>query len=230
VEAPADNLVLRVERLEERLGYTFTNKWLALQALTHPSSSREPRHTASGGLVRLADYQRLEFFGDALLDYVVVAQAFHDTEGEAAGIEEVQAVKQAVVSNDHLAQRAVEWLQLHRLVFMSDLELRRAINAFASLPEAGQREHGGPKALADVMEALVAAVFFDCGGRFAVVHQVFHEKLRHEKAAAGADGGSARPPAVDFTLDKLLQSGKPVDVGRLRERFPDVMGLCADLL
>jgi hypothetical protein len=35
---------------------------------------------------------------------------------------------------------------------------------------------------------------------------------------------------VDFTLDKLLQSGKPVDVGRLRERFPDVMGLCADLL
>ncbi|KKY13695.1 putative dicer-like protein 2 [Diplodia seriata] len=55
---------LYLERVEEIIGYTFKNKHLLLEALTHPSFSSY-REAAS------SSYQRLEYLGDAVLDYIL---------------------------------------------------------------------------------------------------------------------------------------------------------------
>ncbi|KAL3463565.1 hypothetical protein BJX64DRAFT_276446 [Aspergillus heterothallicus] len=49
--------------LEQSIGYTFTNKALLTEALTHPSC----QHDSS-----TQSYQRLEFLGDAVLDMIIV--------------------------------------------------------------------------------------------------------------------------------------------------------------
>ena len=51
-----------VELLEERIGYSFRNKELILQALTHSSYANERKINKTG------DYERIEFLGDAVLE------------------------------------------------------------------------------------------------------------------------------------------------------------------
>lgn len=54
-------------KLEEHLGYTFKNRAYLLQALTHASYSTN----------RLTDcYQRLEFLGDAVLDFLITCHIY----------------------------------------------------------------------------------------------------------------------------------------------------------
>ncbi|GME65217.1 Ribonuclease III [Neofusicoccum parvum] len=55
---------LHLECVEELIGYTFHNKYLLLEALTHPSFTSYREAATSS-------YQRLEFLGDAVLDYLV---------------------------------------------------------------------------------------------------------------------------------------------------------------
>ncbi|MDE7225224.1 MAG: ribonuclease III, partial [Acetatifactor sp.] len=50
--------------LEERIGYTFKNKDLLRQALTHSSYANERR------INKIGNYERLEFLGDAVLELV----------------------------------------------------------------------------------------------------------------------------------------------------------------
>ncbi len=51
------------EALEEKIGYTFKNKDLLLQALTHISYAKEKG---------TSHYEILEFLGDALLNFIIV--------------------------------------------------------------------------------------------------------------------------------------------------------------
>jgi dsRNA-specific ribonuclease len=53
-----------VTRAESVIGHQFRNKTLLLEALTHPSCERD---------IQTESYQRLEFLGDSVLDYVVVS-------------------------------------------------------------------------------------------------------------------------------------------------------------
>ena len=53
-----------VEELESKIGYTFQDKSLIKQALTHSSYANEMRILKSG------NYERLEFLGDAVLELV----------------------------------------------------------------------------------------------------------------------------------------------------------------
>jgi dsRNA-specific ribonuclease len=55
------------EGLEKLIGYKFTKKILLIEAMTHPSFEAQS-HPAS--------YQRLEFLGDSVLDFVVVTKIF----------------------------------------------------------------------------------------------------------------------------------------------------------
>jgi dsRNA-specific ribonuclease len=52
-------------RIEKLLGYKFVKKSLLIEALTHPCSK-----------AKKMSYQRLEFLGDAILDYIVVQELF----------------------------------------------------------------------------------------------------------------------------------------------------------
>ena len=59
--------MIRTERfkgLEEKIGYTFTNKRTLALAMTHSSYANEQRGR------RKANNERLEFLGDAVLEIV----------------------------------------------------------------------------------------------------------------------------------------------------------------
>ena len=56
---------IKTKEVEKNIGYTFNDKHLLIQALTHSSYANEHKKN------RLLDNERLEFLGDAILDLVV---------------------------------------------------------------------------------------------------------------------------------------------------------------
>lgn len=77
-----------LRKLEEHLGYTFKQPYLALEAMTHPS------FLAS----ELPSYERLEILGDALLDYFVVQYIYRTYPGLDQGALTVLKVRSVVTS------------------------------------------------------------------------------------------------------------------------------------
>ena len=63
---PADGFypMVDVEAVEKAIGYKFRCPWLLEEALTH------------GSVLGKKCYQRLEFIGDAIIDYVVAQHAY----------------------------------------------------------------------------------------------------------------------------------------------------------
>src|SRR5580704_19458663 len=59
---------MNFESLQQRLGYTFGDRAVLLQSLTHTSYGHEFLQEKS---IALRDNERLEFLGDAILDVVI---------------------------------------------------------------------------------------------------------------------------------------------------------------
>lgn len=142
------------ETLEAKLGYEFKDRELLVMALTHRSAL---------GIKDRADYERLEFLGDAVLD-LVVAHLLSDTHPEARE-GELSKMRAALVNTQALAQVATE------LEIGDYIRLGR-----------GEFSSGGtqrPSILADVMEAVVGAMYrdsdFDTSMR--VVSEVFGDNV-----------------------------------------------------
>lgn len=123
-----------LEGLQARLGHTFRDPALLRQALTHRSHGRE-------------HYERLEFLGDAVLGLVVSTLLVQRLpEGREGDLSRARA---ALVRQDALHRIALQ-LQLPPLVRVGE----------------GERRSGGherPSILADVVEALLGAVYLDAG-------------------------------------------------------------------
>ncbi|CBF83228.1 putative RNA helicase/RNAse III [Aspergillus nidulans FGSC A4] len=82
--------LIQQENLENHIGYTFKDKTLLMEALTHPSC---PYDTS------IQSYQRLEFLGDAVLDMLIVDLIrAHHVECQQG---EMTKIKHAIV-NGHL--------------------------------------------------------------------------------------------------------------------------------
>jgi dsRNA-specific ribonuclease len=77
--------------VEQLLGYTFTDRSLLVEALTHPS------HYASG-LPRTSAYGRLSFLGDAVLELVVTQTLLHGP-NLSVDVERLQSLRTAVTNN-----------------------------------------------------------------------------------------------------------------------------------
>src|SRR5438067_1105575 len=90
-----------LERLQSRLGYTFSDRGILLQSLTHTSYGHEFLQEKP---LALRDNERLEFLGDAILDVVVsdiLLEAFPNAnEGQ------LSKMRAAVVNEKTLAQLA----------------------------------------------------------------------------------------------------------------------------
>ncbi|AEO71724.1 uncharacterized protein THITE_2033760, partial [Thermothielavioides terrestris NRRL 8126] len=98
-EAPHDEpLPVTMRPLESLIGYTFTKKALLVEAMTHPS--------CTGPGIR-ASLDRLEFLGDAILDYIVVNRLFSDP----AGLDNstLHLLRTALVNADILGFLVMEW-------------------------------------------------------------------------------------------------------------------------
>ncbi|XP_046742066.1 endoribonuclease Dcr-1 isoform X3 [Diprion similis] len=82
--------------LEERMGYKFRDPSYLLQAFTH--ASYQPN--------KLTDcYQRLEFLGDAVLDYLITRHLYEDTRQHSPGA--LTDLRSALVNNTIFASLAV---------------------------------------------------------------------------------------------------------------------------
>jgi len=129
-----------MEKLEARLGYTFQNRSLLDNALTHSSYANE-NHSPLGS------NERLEFLGDSILGMVTADYLYHEHPGLPEG--DLTRTRAALVCEESLAEVA------QRLELGSYLKLGR-----------GEANGGGrtrPSIQADAVEAVLAAVYLDGG-------------------------------------------------------------------
>ncbi len=130
-------------QVEARLGYTFRDHDLLRLALTHPSYAHE--HPREGG--ESHHNQRLEFLGDAVLDFLVAAWLYERFPDLPEGT--LTRLRATLVCTESLANLARE------LRVGQALRLGR-----------GEEEHGGRDRdanLCDAMEALSGALYLDAG-------------------------------------------------------------------
>lgn len=132
---------LELVRWAEGLGLVFADEGLLVQAVTHRSLVNE------AGSVGLADNQRLEFLGDAIVDFVVADWLFRRYPDAQEG--ELTSLRADIVRTQGLAAFATE-VGLGRV-----LRLGRG--------EAAAGGHTRPANLCDAFEALVGALYLDGG-------------------------------------------------------------------
>lgn len=123
------------------LGLTFSNAKLLEAALTHPSYLNENPH------LRLADFDRLEFFGDAILNFVICCELVADFPEADEGI--LSRFRSTLVSRKILARVAGE------LKLGGHLKLGHGLHN-----DQGNQQS---KILADALEAVIAAIYEDQG-------------------------------------------------------------------
>ncbi len=163
--------------LEARIGHTFTDRSLLEEALTHRSAANE----LSG---RIADNQRLEFFGDSILGFLVSHLLFVCFPEAQEG--ELTRMRAALVDEQNL------------FLIAGRLEL----GTFLHLGKGEEKSRGREKRsiLADACEAVIAAVFLDGGIRSVrgVVRRLFGDSV------AAALSGNAQDYKSE--LQELVQS------------------------
>jgi len=126
--------------LSRRLGLPFSNLALLTRALTHRSYVNENPDS-------LEDNERLEFLGDAVLDFVVGAWVYNRFPEMREG--ELTKLRSAIVRNDQLA------------VFARHLNLGAALRL-----GRGEYASGGGQRdvlLGSLFEALIGALYLDAG-------------------------------------------------------------------
>ncbi|HEX2697112.1 MAG TPA: ribonuclease III [Anaerolineales bacterium] len=131
-ESPAD--------LARRLGLSFTNLSLLSRALTHRSYLNENPQA-------LEDNERLEFLGDAVLDFIVGAWVYNHCPEMAEG--DLTRMRSALVRNEQLAE------------FARGLDLGRALRMGRGESASGGRERDG--LLGSTFEAVLGALYLDSG-------------------------------------------------------------------
>ncbi len=127
--------------IEKKLGYVFRNKALLRQALTHTSRANElssHNHCAS--------YERLEFLGDALLGISIGSYLYERMPEAPEGV--LSKTRSNIVCERALYRCAIEMLDLPEFVLLGK----------------GEELCGGrrkPSLLADVVEAILGAIYLD---------------------------------------------------------------------
>jgi ribonuclease-3 len=132
--------MIALSELQDKIGYKFQNTDLLRQALTHRSFLNEnPDFT-------LGHNERLEFYGDAVLEDVVTAYLFHNYLDKNEG--ELTNLRAALVRGAHLAQVA-DKIQLDHYLNISK----------------GEKNDSTAKAYitANAIEAIIAALRLDGG-------------------------------------------------------------------
>ena len=184
------------EELAEVLGVRFQDPELLTQSLVHTSIVNEqPQATP-------ASNERLEFLGDAFLDYVVAAELFRRHPGMPEG--RLTAARASLVNRDALAHAA----------------RRLSLGDFLLLGQ-GEEATGGrdrPSNLSGALEALMGAVLLDRGADEA-------EKLILRLMAPGLDRVAREGvvPDAKSQIQELVQrsGGTPPTYRVVREAGPD---------
>jgi len=139
-----------LEKIQHKLGIHFQDQSLLLRALTHRSFLNENPEIA------LEDNQRLEFLGDAVLDFTTAAWLYHHFPEFQEG--RMTSLRAALVRTPTLAK------------FARQINLGQYLHLGKGETESGGRERDAN--LCDAFEALVGALYLD-GGLKAVEKMVY---------------------------------------------------------
>ncbi|GMI87814.1 DICER-LIKE 2, dicer-like 2 [Hibiscus trionum] len=154
----AENYV-NIQSLESLLNYSFQDSSLLVEALTH-GSYMLPQIPGC--------YQRLEFLGDSVLDYLITLYFYGKYPGIMPGL--LTDLRSASVNNNCYALSAVK-AELHKYILHSSQKLYKDIKQTVQSFRESQSEYtfgwesekSFPKVLGDVMESLAGAIFVDSG-------------------------------------------------------------------
>ena len=134
-----DNQLL--EKLEEKISYHFKNKNLLRQAVSHSSYSNEKR------MSKLANNERLEFLGDAVLEVISSEFIFLNYKQMDEG--EMTKLRASLVCEQSLAYCARE-IELGKFLLLGKGEMN-----------TGGRERDS--ILSDALESVIGAIYLDGG-------------------------------------------------------------------
>ena len=127
-----------LEVLEKSIGYTFKNKDLLRNALTHTSYAFEKK---------VASNEKLEFLGDSILEFISSKYLYNNYTKLKEG--EMTKVRATIVCEDSLYEVA----KMHN--FSDFLYLGKS--------ETASNHEVRPAIMADSVEAVIAAIYFDGG-------------------------------------------------------------------
>ena len=129
---------MRLEKLEESIGYRFKNKLILKNALTHTSYANENNVQSN---------EKLEFLGDSILEFISSKYIYSKYPNLKEG--EMTKVRADVVCEKSLYKVALkhnfsDFLYIGKSQIINDVNKR-------------------PSILADSVEAVIAAIYFDSG-------------------------------------------------------------------
>ncbi|MCF0123940.1 MAG: ribonuclease III [Ruminiclostridium sp.] len=183
-----------MKTLEEKIGYTFRDRTLLENALTHSSYANE--HRAKG----MPSNERLEFLGDSILGLVVADHLYRNRPDLPEG--DLTRIRAALVCESSLVEVA------QSLDLGSYLKLGR-----------GEDSGGGrrrPSIQADAVEAMLAAVYLD--GGIGQARKLIHRLILDQEGERIANGRDYKT-----ALQELVQreSGQVLSYRLVGESGPD---------
>ena len=178
--------------LEQKLGYSFSDREYLVTALTHTSYANE--HRRSG----CTHNERLEFLGDAVLELVSSGYLFRKYPGKGEG--DLSRKRASMVCESSLAKCA------RHLTLPDYLRLGR-----------GEEQMGGRQKdsiISDAMEAVIGAVYLD--GGFEAARQIV---MRH--VLLDLDEKDLFLDRKTMLQEVLQEQGRKIRYEVLREEGPD---------
>lgn len=185
-----------MKALEQNLKYSFKNKKLLINALTHSSYANEARDGISSN-------ERLEFLGDSVLSIIVSEYIYKKFCNLPEG--ELTKIRAALVCEKSLCG------------FSRELELGKYLRLGHGEEKGGGRERDS--ILADAFEAVLAAIYLDGGFEKAKAHvmRFITDELKHTEAEVFKDYKTAlqeiiqRNPEESVTYILTGESGPDHD-------------------
>ena len=179
--------------LEKKLGYSFQNRELLENALTHSSRANESRG-------KLASNERLEFLGDSILGMVVADHLYRGHPDLPEG--DLTRTRAALVCEESLVEVA------------QALNLGEYLRLGKGESSGGGRER--PSIQADAVEAVLAAIYLDGGIGSA-------RKFIQKFILSRETDGLAKPLDHKTALQELVQreSGQVLRYRLVGEEGPD---------
>ncbi len=151
----------KLKELEKKIGYSFRDKRLLRQALTHSSFANEQK------INKYDDYERLEFLGDAVLELISSDFIFRENPQMPEG--QLTKRRSSIVCEPALAFCARE-ISLEQYILLGK-------------GEEGTGGRGRDSIISDVMEAVIGAIYLDSGIDEArkFIHRFILSDLEHKQ-------------------------------------------------
>ncbi|XP_028040138.1 endoribonuclease Dcr-1 [Bombyx mandarina] len=225
-EGELEKMLSGYEQLERVLQYRFRDRSLLLQAMTHASHHRN---------VLTDCYQRLEFLGDAILDYLITRHLYEDKRCHSPGA--LTDLRSALVNNTIFATLAARH-GFHKYFRHMSPGLNEVLKKYVKIQEENghsiSEEHylihedemeqaedvEVPKALGDLFESVAGAIFLDSGMSLGAVWKSYGRLMGRELEAFSAAAPKspvrelleAEPDTAKFGKPERLADGRRVRV------------------